>query len=91
LSDIGGDGEALRVLDQQNTRAEKLISPAAPISSFCSSPRRKNNPLYENRKQWIISVIPLPLGGRIAIVTDVGSGMRWTCEWRETNAVCADG
>jgi len=29
--------------------------------------------------------------GRIAIVTDVGSGMRWTCWRRETNAAGADG
>jgi hypothetical protein len=35
--------------------------------------------------------VPPPQEGRIAIVTDVGSGMRWTLMARETNALDADG
>ena len=31
------------------------------------------------------SPVPLPLEGRLAIVTDVGSGMRWAC-WRARRA-----
>src|SRR6266849_616985 len=34
---------------------------------------------------------PGPQEGRIAIVTDVGQGMRWTRERRETSAAYADG
>ncbi|MBV9462000.1 MAG: hypothetical protein JO141_31400 [Bradyrhizobium sp.] len=29
--------------------------------------------------------------GRFAIVTDVGRGMRWTCECRKTSGACTDG
>ncbi|MGZ5875369.1 MAG: hypothetical protein ACXWKP_25050, partial [Bradyrhizobium sp.] len=34
---------------------------------------------------------PVPLEGRIAIVTDVGNGMRWTQAARLTSAPGADG
>jgi hypothetical protein len=72
-------------------RAQKLISAAAPIASPCSSPFRKNNLLYENQNPWIIRPSRFLLEGRIAIVTDVGRGMRWTREWHMTNAARADG
>jgi hypothetical protein len=36
--------------------------------------------------QWLPSRIPHSLEGRFAVVTDVGSGMRWTRELRKTNA-----
>jgi len=35
--------------------------------------------------------VPPPQEGRIAIVTDVGRGMRWTFAAQETNAPEADG
>jgi hypothetical protein len=35
--------------------------------------------------------VPSPPEGRFAIVTDVGSGMRWTCWLRKTGATGADG
>jgi hypothetical protein len=34
---------------------------------------------------------PAPQEGRFAIVTDVGSGMRWTLVARKTSATAADG
>jgi hypothetical protein len=39
----------------------------------------------------ILPAIPHPLEGRFAVVTDVGSGMRWTLERRKTNGAEADG
>jgi hypothetical protein len=45
---------------------------------MASSHGRKNNSLYQKCKSCLWYAIPLPLEGRIAIVTDVGSGMRWT-------------
>ena len=38
-----------------------------------------------------LPAVPPPQEGRIAIVTDVGSGMRWTQMACETNALDADG
>ena len=35
--------------------------------------------------------IPIPQEGRLAIVTDVGSGMRWTRGLRLTGVAGADG
>src|SRR5690348_13285698 len=43
-----------------------------------SSPPGKNIVLPFFRNMWSLSPVPPPLEGRIAIVTDVGSGMRWT-------------
>jgi len=43
------------------------------------------------RNLWFRSAVPLPQEGRFAIVTDVGSGMRWTRWCRETNDAYADG
>jgi hypothetical protein len=37
------------------------------------------------------SLVPPPSEGRIAIVTDVGSGMRWTPRDRKTSETGADG
>jgi len=37
------------------------------------------------------AAVPPPSEGRFAIVTDVGSGMRWTRGLRETSAADADG
>jgi hypothetical protein len=42
------------------------------------SPVVQNISLYENQKLCISWPILLPPEGRIAIVTDVGCGMRWT-------------
>jgi hypothetical protein len=46
-----------------------------------------NISLSENRKLCILPAVPPPQEGRIAIVTDVGSGMRWTLWSRETSAL----
>ena len=43
------------------------------------------------RNTFITSVVLFPLEGRIAIVTDVGSGMRWTRAALLTRAFFADG
>ena len=47
--------------------------------------------LSENQKMCILPAIPFPQEGRFAVVTDVGSGMRWTrrCCW--TSDTEADG
>ncbi len=44
----------------------------------------------------LFHAVPFPQEGRIAIVTDVGYGMRWTqqrraCQWRATNGTAAYG
>jgi len=54
------------------------------------SPCRKIS-VSENQKLCILPAVLLPQEGRFAIVTDVGSGMRWTLMARETNALDADG
>jgi hypothetical protein len=41
--------------------------------------------------RWLLPLIPPQSEGRIAIVTDVGSGMRWTRWCRQTSDVDADG
>ena len=50
-----------------------------------------NISLSENRKLCILPAVPPPQEGRIAIVTDVGSGMRWTRMRRKTSGAIADG
>src|SRR5262249_25543537 len=60
-----------------------------PQISSTSPPRKKYLPFF--RKSWLTPAIPRPLGGRLAIVTDVGSEMRWTRWARKTNAPVADG
>jgi hypothetical protein len=47
--------------------------------------------LSENQKLWYLPHVPLPQEGRIAIVTDVGSGMQWTRQRRKTGGAEADG
>jgi hypothetical protein len=47
--------------------------------------------LSEAKIRCMDFVVPPPQEGRIAIVTDVGSGMRWTRRPRETSAADADG
>ena len=61
-----------------------------------SSPSAKNIPLPFFRKIWSSLAIPPPHEGRIAIVTDVGRGMRWTLGLlsalvARTKAILADG
>jgi len=46
---------------------------------------------FSRRKASHFSRIPIPQEGRLAIVTDVGSGMRWTRGLRLTGAANADG
>jgi hypothetical protein len=52
-------------------------------SRHLSSPSRKNISLSEIRKQPYISPRPALTGGRVAIVTNVEGGMRWTLLVRE--------
>jgi len=58
-----------------------------------SSPSAKNVPLPFFRTMWSSLAIPPPHEGRIAIVTDVGRGMRWTLGLlsARTKAILADG
>src|SRR6185437_16004196 len=41
--------------------------------------------LRRRANQWPQFARPAPQEGRIAIVTDVGGRMRWTCSLRQTN------
>jgi hypothetical protein len=43
------------------------------------------------QKYMVVCLHPAPPEGRIAIVTDVGFGMRWTCWRRQTSDADADG
>jgi hypothetical protein len=45
--------------------------------------------LSQPPNQWLSSCIPHSLEGRFAVVTEVGSGMRWTRELRKTSASVA--
>src|SRR5690242_16912712 len=71
------------------------ISPACSRGTQRSAAGCKIS-LYENRKSCICYAVPPPHEGRFAIVTDVGSWMRWTL-WRRarsfvrTNGAEADG
>jgi hypothetical protein len=58
-----------------------------PVVPLCRRPAL----LLETPNQNDHLRVPPPQEGRIAIVTDVGSGMRWTLWRRKTNAAEADG
>jgi hypothetical protein len=67
-----------------------------PRANDLSSPVAKNYLLPFEAKSPAYSVHPVPHEGRIAIVTDVGHGMRWTRQrrrafWRGRTAQLADG
>ena len=47
-----------------------------PVGAPARNPQKFLLPVF--RKMWLSTRIPPPPEGRIAIVTDVGSGMRWT-------------
>jgi hypothetical protein len=60
-------------------RREYLPSLDGQISDFLSSTSRKNISLSPSGKSALPArAIPSPQEGRFAVVTDVGSGMRWT-------------
>jgi hypothetical protein len=66
------------------------------LSEIMSRPVDKNNPLPFFRNSCLLSAHPASHEGRIAIVTDVGSGMRWTREGsargeRADESILADG
>jgi hypothetical protein len=71
-------------------RAKSNFASGFKLIWVFSSPRRKIS-LSVNQKLCFPPAVPPPQEGRIAIVTDVGSGMRWTLMVRETNAPDADG
>jgi hypothetical protein len=56
-----------------------------------SSPPGKNIPLPVWRKSVAYARRLVPKEGRLAIVTDVGNGMRWTLMARLTKRAEADG
>jgi hypothetical protein len=62
--------------------------PDGQIASFLSIPLQKNIPLSSSGKSVLPArAIPFPEEGRIAIVTDVGRGMRWTRQRRRADGV----
>jgi hypothetical protein len=54
-------------------------------------PGCENIRFYRNENHVYVVAHPAPQEGRFAIVTDVGSGMRWTHRLRKTSAAGADG
>jgi hypothetical protein len=70
----------------------RLICPTGSCDENLSTPRAKNIPLVPSGKSTpLLSAIPRSHEGRIAIVTDVGRGTRWTLQRHETNDVATDG
>jgi hypothetical protein len=70
----------------------QVICPTGSCREFLSSPSAKNISLFQKPKS-VVMFAPSRTReeGRIAIVTDVGSGMRWTRRCRETSDTEADG
>jgi hypothetical protein len=56
-----------------------------------SSPLTKNISLFQKCKSGVGKAVSCPQEGRIAIVTDVGCGMRWTRRCARRAQVVADG
>jgi hypothetical protein len=70
--------------------------PVGQISSLVAKSlvqplKQKYFAFSEVQIRCMVRAIPPPSEGRIAIVTDVGSGMRWTHRLRETSVAGADG
>jgi hypothetical protein len=62
------------------------------ITRCCVQPRfQKYFASLPTQNICLLPVIPCPQEGRIAIVTDVERGERWTREYRKTNGADADG
>jgi hypothetical protein len=73
-------------------RQRTVICPTGKSPISLSSPPRKNISLSPSGKSSLeVCAIPASLEGRIAIVTDVGLGMRWTRQRRKTGGAFADG
>ena len=68
----------------QSVRALPIL-PDGQIGKNLSSPACKNFLLHLLSKSVASGGVPRPQEGRIAIVTDVGFGMRWTRGRRKTN------
>ncbi len=73
-------GSGRRVRDATRRRANQL-----PGAKTCQVRGRKIFRFFRNKKRCMVHTVPPPHEGRIAIVTYVGSGMRWTLTCRTTN------
>jgi hypothetical protein len=66
-----------------------------PVGQFCKTSVQPFSQKYFasrfGRHSITDSTVPPSQEGRIAIVTDVGRGMRWTLSVRKTNAAKVDG
>ena len=62
-------------------------SPSKPLSS----PQNENISLFQKCKSGVGKAVSCPQEGRIAIVTDVGCGMRWTRRCARRAHIVADG
>jgi hypothetical protein len=70
-------------------RKTKFASRINPVRRAGLEREEVSLPFFRN--SWLSAPILLPQEGRIAIVTDVGSGMRWTQQLHQTSVVAADG
>src|SRR4029079_10011359 len=74
-----GDGFRKGSTHPTTPRLKRHFTPVGQITENLSSPHPKNIPLSPSGKSALPArPIPRPQEGRIAIVTDVGCGMRWT-------------
>src|SRR6476620_4669000 len=87
-----GDGFRKGSTDPTTPRLKRHFAPVGQITENLSSPHPKKIPLSPSGKSALSArPIPRPQEGRIAIVTDVGCGMRWTRQCRKTNGAEAYG
>jgi hypothetical protein len=54
-------------------------------------PNIENISLFQKKNLRYSALVPIPFEGRFAVVTNVGSGMRWTRRPRETSVADAYG
>jgi hypothetical protein len=79
-------------MDLRATAAGLSDLPDGQITDLPVQPPSKKYFCFSETQISAISVaIPASLEGRIAIVTDVGLGMRWTRQRRKTGGAFADG
>jgi len=79
--------------DHEGNRLRRKVNLASPIIVFQLSRRAHEKiSLFENPDSPVCQPRPASLSqGPLAIVTDVGSGMRWTALMSQTNGLDADG
>ena len=85
----------IRVAPHFRASRPRMICPVGQITAagknHLSSPFAKNISLFQKCKSGVGKAVSCPQEGRIAIVTDVGRGMRWTRQRARRARAVADG